>query len=253
MAGSTKTAEAKRLEESTSRSVHWKRWGPYLSERQWGTVREDYSEYGTAWEYFSHDQARSRAYRWGEDGIGGFGDDQLLLCLGLALWNGRDPILKERLFGLTNSQGNHGEDVKELYYYLDGTPTHSFLRMLYKCPQGAFPDSALVEENGRRTARDPEFELVDTGIFDEARYFDVEIEYAKGGVDDILMQLTVHNRGPDAAPLRLVPQLWARNIWTWNPGPTKPLLAADGDNAIDVAHPNLPPLRLVCDGAPELL
>ena len=246
------TAEGRRLDEARQGAA-WRRWGPYVSDRQWGTVREDYSADGDAWAYFPHDHARSRAYRWGEDGLGGFGDEHLYLCLGVALWNERDPILKERLFELTNAEGNHGEDVKELYYYLDGTPTHSYMRMLYKYPQGAFPYSTLVEENGRRTARDPEFELVDTGIFDEARYFDVEIEYAKGGTDDILMQLTVHNRGPDAAPLRLIPQLWARNIWTWNPDATKPLLAADGDNAIDVAHPNLPPLRLVCDGAPELL
>src|SRR5271155_3986573 len=196
-AAAPRTAEASRLEE-IRQGVHWRRWGPYLSERQWGTVREDYSEYGTAWEYFPHDHARSRAYRWGEDGIGGFGDDRLLLCLGLALWNGRDPILKERLFGLTNSEGNHGEDVKELYYYLDGTPTHSYMRMLYKYPQAAFPYAALVEENRRRSAREPEFELVDTGIFDEERYFDIEIEYAKGGIDDILMQLTAYNRGPVA-------------------------------------------------------
>jgi len=183
--------------------VAWRRWGPYVSDRQWGTVREDYSADGDAWAYFPHDHARSRAYRWGEDGIGGFGDDHLYLCLGLALWNERDPILKERLFGLTNAEGNHGEDVKELYYYLDGTPSHSYMRMLYKYPQGAFPYNALIEENRRRSAQDPEFELVDTGIFDEERYFDVEIEYAKGGIDDILMQLTVHNRGPDAAPLRI--------------------------------------------------
>jgi hypothetical protein len=246
------TEEGRRLDQARQGAA-WRRWGPYVSDRQWGTVREDYSADGDAWAYFPHDHARSRAYRWGEDGIGGVGDEHLFLCLGVALWNERDPILKERLFGLTNAEGNHGEDVKELYYYLDGTPTHSYMRMLYKYPQRAFPYYALVEENGRRTARDPEFELVDTGIFDEERYFDVEIEYAKGGTDDILMQLTVHNRGPDAAPLHVIPQLWARNIWSWNPGATKPHLTADGNNAIDVAHPNLPPLRLVCDGAPELL
>jgi hypothetical protein len=246
------TQEGRRL-DAARRGKAWRRWGPYVSDRQWGTVREDYSADGDAWAYFPHDHARSRAYRWGEDGIGGFGDDQLYLCLGVALWNERDPILKERLFGLTNAEGNHGEDVKELYYYIDGTPTHSYMRMLYKYPQGEFPYRALAEENSRRTAKDPEFELVDTGIFDDERYFDVEIEYAKGGIDDILMQLTVYNRGPDAAPLRLIPQLWARNIWSWNPGAARPLLAADGNNAIDIAHPNLPPLRLVCDGAPELL
>ena len=246
------TQEGRRLAESRQGAA-WRRWGPYVSERQWGTVREDYSADGDAWAYFPHDHARSRAYRWGEDGLGGFGDDHLYLCLGVALWNERDAILKERLFGLNNAEGNHGEDVKELYYYLDGTPTHSYMRMLYKYPQGAFPYRALVEENGRRSAREPEFELVDTGIFEDERYFDVEIEYAKGGVDDILMQLTVHNRGPDSAPLHLIPQLWARNIWTWNPGAVKPRLAADGDKSIAIAHPNLAPLRLVCDGAPELL
>ena len=247
-----RTAEGRRLEEAR-RGAPWRRWGPYLSERQWGTVREDYSADGSAWEYFPHDHARSRAYRWGEDGIGGFGDEHLYLCLGIALWNERDPILKERLFGLTNSEGNHGEDVKELYYYLDGTPTHSYMRMLYRYPQRAFPYDALLEENRRRTKEEPEFELVDTGIFDDQRYFGVEIEYAKGGIDDILLQLTVHNRGPEAAPLRLIPQLWARNIWSWQPGAAKPRLAADGDNAIVVAHPNLAPMRLVCDGDPELL
>src|SRR5579863_8299296 len=205
------TAEEVRLQESDDRKRHWKRWGPYLAERAWSTVREDYSPYGNAWEYFPHDQARSRAYRWGEDGIGGFGDEHLYLCLGLALWNERDPILKERLFGLTNSEGNHGEDVKEIYYYLDGTPTHSYQRMLYKYPQGAFPYHTLMAENRRRSVQEPEFELIDTGIFDGERYFDVAIEYAKGGIDDILMQVTAYNRGPDPAPLHLLPHLWARN------------------------------------------
>src|SRR5438067_2497437 len=200
-----RSAEALRLEE-IRHGKHWRRWGPYLSERQWGTVREDYSEFGNAWEYFPHDHARSRAYRWGEDGIGGFGDDHLLLCLGLALWNGRDPILKERLFGLTNSQGNHGEDVKELYYYLDGTPTHSYMRMLYKYPQAAFPYAQLVEENRRRGRADPEFELIDTGIFADNRYFDVEIEYAKADVNDILIQLTIHTRAGEAAMLHVLQQ-----------------------------------------------
>ena len=189
-------------------------------------MREDYSDDGTAWEYFPHDHARSRAYRWGEDGIGGFGDDHLLLCLGLALWNGRDPILKERLFGLTNSEGNHGEDVKELYYYLDGTPTHSYMRMLYKYPQAAFPYAQLVEENRRRGRADPEFELIDTGVFDDNRYFDVEIEYAKADVDDILMQVTIHNRAAEAAMLHVLPQLWARNTWSWKPDSMRPQLVA---------------------------
>ena len=248
----SRSAEAERLEE-IAQGKHWRRWGPYLSERQWGTVREDYSEYGTAWEYLPHDHARSRAYRWGEDGIGGFGDDHLLLCLGLALWNGRDPILKERLFGLTNSEGNHGEDVKELYYYLDGTPTHSYMRMLYKYPQAAFPYSLLVEENRRRGRGEPEFELIDTGVFADNRYFDVEIEYAKADVDDILMQVTVHNRGPEAAKLHVLPQLWARNIWSWQPDSMRPQLVARADDPISVDHPDFPHLRLFCEGQPEFL
>src|SRR6516162_6484262 len=209
-----RSAEAMRLEEIHD-GKHWRRWGPYLSERQWGTVREDYSEYGTAWEYFPHDHARSRAYRWGEDGIGGFGDEQLLLCLALALWNGRDPILKERLLGLTNSEGNHGEDVKELYYYLDGTPTHSYMRMLYKYPQAAFPYSWLVEENRRRGRTDKEFEPEDTGVFEGGRYFDIFVEYAKAGPDDLVIRVTAANRGPEPAPLVLLPTLWFRNTWSW--------------------------------------
>ena len=251
-AAAARTAEASRLEE-IHHGVLWRRWGPYLSERQWGTVREDYSEYGNAWDYFPHDHARSRAYRWGEDGIGGFGDDRLRLCLGLALWNGRDPILKERLFGLTNAEGNHGEDVKELYYYLDGTPTHSYMRMLYKYPQAAFPYSWLVEENRRRGMAEPEFELIDTGVFDENRYFDVEIEYAKADVDDILMLVTIHNRGHEPASLHVLPQLWARNIWSWKPDSKKPRLLAREDASISIDHPELPPLRLFCDDRPEFL
>jgi hypothetical protein len=229
----TKTAEASRLEE-IHRGVRWRRWGPYLSERQWGTVREDYSENGDAWGYFPHDHARSRAYRWGEDGLAGFGDDQLLLCLGLALWNGRDPILKERLFGLTNPEGNHGEDVKELYYYLDGTPTHSYMRMLYKYPQAEFPYARLIEENGRRGRDEPEFELIDTGVFDDNRYFDVEIEYAKADVDDILMQVTIRNRAAEPAPLHVLPQLWARNTWSWKPDSMRPQLVGRADHSISV-------------------
>src|ERR1700758_4495829 len=244
----TPTVEDRRLEEARTRKKHWKRWGPYLSERQWGTVREDYSENGTAWEYFPHDHARSRAYRWGEDGIGGFGDDRVLLCLPPPLWNGRDPILKERLFGLTNSEGNHGEDVKELYYYLDGTPTHSYMRMLYKYPQGAFPYNWLVEENRRRGKDEPEFELIDTGVFAENRYFDVEIEYAKADVDDILMQLTIHNRAPEPAILHVLPQLWARNTWSWTPDSMRPQLVARADDSISVDHPQFPHLRLYFEG-----
>jgi Glycosyl hydrolase family 63 C-terminal domain len=246
------TAEAARLAD-TGTGAKWQHWGPYLSERQWGTVREDYSPYGTAWDYFPHDHARSRAYRWGEDGIGGFGDDRLLLCLGLALWNGKDAILKERLFGLTNSEGNHGEDVKELYYYLDGTPTHSYMRMLYKYPQAAFPYTQLVEENRRRGKEEREFELIDTGVFAENRYFDVEIEYAKADPDDILMQVSVHNRAAAEASLHVLPQLWARNIWSWKPDSEKPRLIARGDHSISVDHPLLPALQLVCEGRPEFL
>ncbi len=246
------TAEAARLTQIGKR-VKWRRWGPYLSDRQWGTVREDYSPYGTAWEYLPHDHARSRAYRWGEDAIGGFGDDKLLLCLGLALWNGQDPILKERFFGLTNSEGNHGEDVKELYYYLDGTPTHSYMRMLYKYPQAAFPYSQLVEENWRRGKDMPEFEVIDTGVFADNRYFDVEIEYAKADTDDILMQVTVHNRAGAETTLHVLPQLWARNIWSWRPDSMKPRILTRGGDSVSVAHPLLPPMRLLCDGQPEFL
>jgi hypothetical protein len=219
--------EEARLNEPAERG--WKVWGPYLSERQWGTVREDYSSGGTAWEALSHDAARSRAYRWGEDGLLGISDDQQMLCFALALWNGRDPILKERLFGLTNSEGNHGEDVKECYYYLDATPTHSYLKALYKYPQRAFPYSQLVEENRHRGKLDPEFELIDAGAFDENRYFDVVAEYAKQSASDILIRVTVHNRGPEAADLHVLPQLWFRNTWSWGYPGRKPELTLDDD------------------------
>src|SRR5947207_653205 len=209
------TAEQQRLDETKAGQPDWKRWGPFLSERQWGTVREDYSEGGTAWEYFPHDHARSRAYRWGEDGLAGISDDSQRLCLSLALWNGKDPILKERIFGLTNEQGNHGEDAKELYYYLDATPTHSYLKTLYKYPQQEFPYARLLEENRRRGKDQPEFELLDTGIFDDNRYFDVFVEYAKADVEDILVKITVANRGPETANLRLLPTIWFRNTWSW--------------------------------------
>ncbi len=242
------TAEGSRL-RAADRGEDWRRWGPYLSERQWGTVREDYSPGGTAWDYLPHDQARSRAYRWGEDGLAGFADDKLLWCLSLALWNEHDPILKERLFGLTNEQGNHGEDVKELYYFLDGTPTHSYMRMLYKYPQAAFPYDRLVAENHARGPADREFELVDTGIFDEHRYFDVVVEYAKASTDDILMQVTVHNRGPEAAPLHILPQLWARNTWSWEANQPKPLLQLR-NNAVTAWHPRLLRTRLLEVDAP---
>ena len=209
------TAEEVRLREDASRAKNWKRWGPYLSERQWGTVREDYSPDGSCWEYFTHDQSRSRAYRWGEDGLMGITDRECRVCFALALWNGKDAILKERLFGLTGPEGNHGEDVKEEYFYLDSTPTHSYMRALYKYPQAAFPYERLVEENRARSRSLPEFELADTGVFAESRYFDVFVEYAKAGPDDLCIRITAHNRGPDAAPLHVLPTLWARNSWSW--------------------------------------
>src|SRR5438445_11856469 len=211
--GKTPTAEAVRLAEDGARRKNWKRWGPYLAERQWGTVREDYSADGICWEYFPHDHARSRAYRWGEDGLLGLCDREGRLCFALALWNGRDPILKERLFGLTNPEGNHGEDVKECYFYLDSTPTHSYCKALYKYPQAEFPYQRLVEENRRRGRNDPEFELLDTGVFDGDRYFDVFVEYAKAAPRDILMRVTAHNRGPEPAELHLLPTIWFRNTW----------------------------------------
>ena len=216
------TTEGKRLADRDT----WLRWGPYLAERQWGTVREDYSAGGDAWTYFPHEHARSRAYRWGEDGIAGFTDDRLRWCLSLGLWNGRDEILKERMFGLTNAQGNHGEDVKELYYYLDGTPTHSYMRMLYKYPQAAFPYDALIAENARRGLDAAEYELLDTGILDDDRYFDVVVEYAKADAEDILIRISIDNRGPEAAELHVLPQLWARNTWDWRPGIPQPGLSA---------------------------
>jgi len=241
---STKTVEHDRLKNPA-----WKRWGPYLSERQWGTVREDYSAHGTAWDHFPHDHARSRAYRWGEDGLAGFSDDQQRICLGLALWNEHDPILKERLFGLTNGEGNHGEDVKEIYYYLDATPSHSYLKMLYKYPQAAYPYGQLLEENRRRGIGGDEFELIDTGVFDADRYFDVVVEYAQANPGDILMRITVHNRGPEDAPIHVLPQVWFRNTWSWAAGSPRPSLELRDSRSIDVRHPDLPPYRLHWDDA----
>ena len=251
------TAEEKRLEESRDHTKHWKRWGPYLSERQWGTVREDYSEYGTAWDYFPHDQARSRAYRWGEDGLGGICDRHQRICFAMALWNGNDPILKERLFGLTGSEGNHGEDVKEYYFYLDSTPTHSYMKFLYKYPQRAFPYLQLVEENRRRGKNEPEFELIDTGVFDDDRYFDVVVEYAKNSSEEILIRITAHNRGPEAADLHILPTIWFRNRWSWNPGRKRPALQAEkgtpGAVAIRAEEEHYGRRWLICEGSPELL
>jgi hypothetical protein len=211
-------AEDRRLHETKTGEVNWKQWGPYLAERAWGTVREDYSANGAAWDYFPHDHARSRVYRWNEDGLAGISDDQQILCFALALWNGQDSILKERLFGLSGSEGNHGEDVKEYYFYLDSTPTHSYMKMLYKYPQGAFPYADLVETNRRRGKDAPEYELINTGIFAENRYFDIFVEYAKAGPEDILIHITAFNRGPDAADLDLLPTLWFRNTWSWGMG-----------------------------------
>jgi mannosylglycerate hydrolase MGH1-like protein len=246
-------SENERLAAAQTGAAPWQLWGPYLSERQWGTVREDYSPGGTAWEYFPHDHARSRAYRWGEDGLAGISDDQQRLCLALALWNGKDHILKERLFGLTNDEGNHSEDVKELYYYLDATPTHSYLKMLYKYPHQEFPYARLVEENHRRGRDQMEFELLDTGIFDDDRYFDVFVEYAKAGPDDIVMLVTVHNRGPEAATLHLLPQLWFRNTWSWKPNSPKPELLLEKSGTIQARHAGLGNYTLYCDGKPEIL
>jgi hypothetical protein len=235
--------ERTRLDEADNRGIPWRKWGPYLSERQWGSVREDYSPTGDAWAYFPHDQARSRAYHWGEDGLAGFSDDQQRLCFALALWNGRDPILKERLFGLSNSEGNHGEDVKEYYFYLDNTPTHSYMKWLYKYPHAAYPYEDIIETNRRRTRLDLEYELLDTGIFDEDRYFDVFVEYAKQTPEDILVQISVSNRGPEAAVLHLLPTLWFRNTWTFWEGSPKPLLkavpAAAGHVTVQASHPDL--------------
>ncbi len=217
------TREQLRLDEARSGKKLWKKWGPYLSERQWGTVREDYSGNGDAWNYFTHDQSRSRAYRWGEDGLAGISDHHQVLCFALALWNGRDPILKERLFGLTNSEGNHGEDVKEYYFYLDSTPTHSYMKYLYKYPQAAYPYSDLVQTNHRRGRNELEYELLDTGVFDQDRYFDVFVEYAKAGPEDMLIKITARSRGSEAAPLHVLPTLWFRNTWSWAGG-AKPIL-----------------------------
>lgn len=244
------------LEEQRRLQDHgalWKKWGPYLSERQWGTVREDYSANGDAWNYFSHDQARARSYKWGEDGLAGYSDDHSRLCFAVALWNGQDPILKERLFGLTNSEGNHGEDVKEYYFYLDSTPTHSYMKYLYKYPQRAFPYGELIEFNRRRTRHDFEYELLDTGVFDDDRYFDVCVEYAKAAPDDTCIRISVANRGPGAAPITVLPQLWFRNTWWMHPHAEKPSLRAWNPNTIHARHPELGDLYLYVDGGSALL
>ncbi len=247
-------AEQKRLNEARELGVPWKKWGPYLSERQWGTVREDYSQDGNAWDYFSHDQARSRAYRWGEDGMAGISDDQQQLCFALALWNGHDPILKERMFGLTNSEANHGEDVKEYYFYVDSTPTHSYMKYLYKYPQREYPYRDLIETNRRRSREELEYELLDTGIFDDDRYFDVFVEYAKAEPEDMLIRVTVHNRGPEAAEIHVLPTLWFRNTWSWGgEAHGKPNLRQTGDGTILATHPTMVDYTLQCEGDPEML
>src|ERR1700757_2293408 len=247
------TIEDHRLEEARTRKKHWKRWGPFLSERQWGTVREDYSANGAAWEYFPHDHARSRAYRWGEDGIAGICDEGQRLCFALALWNGADLILKERMFGLTAHEGNHGEDVKEYYFYLDNVPSHAYMKYLYKYPQNAFPYDDLVQTNKKRSRHELEYELLDTGIFNENRYFDVFIEYAKCGAEDILIQISAFNRGQDAAKLYLLPTLWFRNTWSWKSGQTKPLLSLVNKQLIQAAHQSLGTYWLYCENADELV
>ena len=251
------TTEDHRLEEARTRKKHWKRWGPYLSERQWGTVREDYSPGGTAWEFFPHDHARSRTYRWGEDGIGGISDRHQTICFALAMWNGRDPILKERLFGLTGNQGNHGEDVKEQYFYLDSTPTHSYMKMLYKYPQAEFPYQWLVEENQKRGRTAPEFELMDTGVFHENRYFDVFVEYAKCDAEDLVIRITAVNRGPEAAALHLLPSVWFRNTWSWGRDLRRPVVRTatglPGMASAELQHWQYGKRWLLCAGQPELL
>jgi hypothetical protein len=256
------TAEEMRLEEDREKKAQWKKWGPYLCERQWGTVREDYSDSGDAWEYFTHDHARSRAYRWGEDGLGGICDNRQILCFSLALWNGKDPILKERLFGLTNSEGNHGEDVKEYYFYLDSTPTHSYMKFLYKYPQEAYPYSDLVKTNCSRSQVEMEYELIDTGVFQKDRYFDIYVEYAKAAPEDMLIRITVCNRGADAAPIHVLPTLWFRNTWSWPGGGSKPLLSSIkgakhpailAHNTDLLFHELLKDYTLQCDGEPVLL
>nr|UXE44356.1 hypothetical protein Hi04_10k_c209_00018 [uncultured bacterium] len=253
----SENTEAMRLQAARSEGVPWKKWGPYLSERQWGTVREDYSHDGNAWSYFSHDQARSRAYHWGEDGIAGISDDQQLLCFSVALWNGKDPILKERMFGLTNNEANHGEDVKEYYFYLDSTPTHSYMKYLYKYPQAAYPYNDLIQTNRKRNRGDMEYELLDTGVFNEDRYFDVFVEYAKQSPEDLLIQITAVNRGPEPATLHVLPTLWFRNTWTWWPDTPKPSLkqvsAPKGAQVVAASHTELGERYLYCEGDAPLL
>ncbi len=247
------TAEEKRLQEDRNRQAYWRRWGPYLSERQWGTVREDYSVDGSAWDYFPHDHARSRAYRWGEDGIAGISDNHQRLCFSVALWNGEDPILKERLFGLSGPEGNHGEDVKEYYFYLDNTPSHAYMKYLYKYPYKAFPYRELVDENQQRGYHEPEFELIDTGVFDDNKYFDVFVEYAKASPEDILIKISVVNRGSERKTLHVLPTLWFRNTWSWGENSKKPILTLDEEGVVNASHPSLGDSWLFCQDCKEFL
>ncbi|HET9473111.1 MAG TPA: hypothetical protein VFO82_04410, partial [Steroidobacteraceae bacterium] len=248
-------AESRRLQEARDGKAPWKKWGPYVSERQWGTVREDYSDNGNAWDYFSHDHARSRAYHWGEDGLAGICDERQRLCFALALWNGQDPIIKERLFGLTNKEGNHGEDAKECYFYLDSTPTHSYLKFLYKYPQRAYPYDELVRVNRGRGRHEPEYELIDTGVFDDGRYFDVFVEYVKESAEDILVQISIFNRGTDSADLHVLPTLWFRNQWSWGDDSHRPMLGhvAGRPGVVRAVEHELGERFLYCDGQASLL
>ena len=250
-------AERQRLVEDAARKQHWKRWGPYLSERAWGTVREDYSPHGTAWEAFPHDHARSQAYRWNEDGLAGISDRHQYICFAVALWNGRDPILKERVFGLTGNEGNHAEDVKDYYFYLDSTPTHSYMKYLYKYSQAEFPYVKLIEENRHRGRRESEYELIDTGVFHENRYFDVVVEYAKATPEELLIRIQVTNRGPDCAELTLLPTLWFRNTWSWGIDARRPRMregkAVGEMSVIELDHEYYGERRLWCEGTPQLL
>lgn len=247
------TEEEKRLKSAREGLVPWRKWGPYVSDRQWGTVREDYSASGDAWNSFSHDQARSRAYRWGEDGIAGISDEEQRLCFAICLWNGKDPILKERLFGLTGHQGNHGEDVKEYYFPIDNLPSHAYMKYLYKYSQREFPYADLIEENQRRTRFDFEYELLDTGVFAEDRYFDVVIEYAKADAEDLLIQISISNRGPETASLHLLPTLWFRNTWSWAPNHSKPLLSLSNDGTVVASDPFFGTYTLYADSPKEWL
>src|SRR6202050_4267066 len=250
-AESDRVAGVGRLEDGLRQAGEWQQWGPYVSERQWGTVREDYSPDGEAWDYLPHDHARSRAYRWGEDGLAGFCDIEQRLCLGLALWNGGDPILKERAFGLTGAQGNHGEDVKDYWWYLDAIPSHAWNRWRYHYPQAAFPYDDLITQNAARSRQQPEYELIDTGAFDDGRYWIVEVHYAKASPDDLLMATSVTNAGPDAETLHVLPTAWFRNTWSWDHGAPRPTMAASGPSSVNIEHPFLGSLELIAGSAPD--